>query len=107
MPHDPADVLRDLGFQATQLITSSAQPLQVFQRLTQDFPKYATSLARHVGVNASVRAAVLDNQMHAQPGINIGWLNGAVVKDKDMDPFACVVKPSGGSRLSDELCADF
>ncbi|KAF9495097.1 glycosyltransferase family 24 protein [Pleurotus eryngii] len=80
--------IAELGFQATQLIATSDDPLGALTQLSQNFPKYAPSLSRRVVVNDSVRQEIGSNQVQVQGGINMMWLNGASVQDKDVTPFA-------------------
>ncbi|KAF4586958.1 hypothetical protein EYR40_010976 [Pleurotus pulmonarius] len=82
------DCLIELGFQATQLIATSDDPLGALTQLSQNFPKYAPSLSRRVVVNDSVRQEIGTNQVQVQGGVNMMWLNGATVQDKDVTPFA-------------------
>lgn len=76
-----------IGLQAAQLISDSSEPLTTLTQLSQNFPKYATSLARRVFVNSSVSDELHVNSLKAQGGINLFWLNGAVVEHKDTNPF--------------------
>ncbi|KAJ7136717.1 glycosyltransferase family 24 protein [Mycena epipterygia] len=76
-----------LGFQATQLIADSSEPLATLARLSQNFPKYMAALSRSVIVNASLQEEVHVNQLKAQAGINVFWLNGATLSEKDINPL--------------------
>ncbi|KAJ7078310.1 glycosyltransferase family 24 protein [Mycena belliarum] len=94
---EPEDALADsalsetaisvLGFQATQLIADSAEPLATLARLAQNFPKYMAALSRRVVVNASLQEEVHLNQLKAQAGVNAFWLNGASLAEKDLNPL--------------------
>lgn len=80
--------LLDIGFQATQLIADSiGDPLVTLKRLSQNFPKYATSLSRRVIVNESLEEEIHGNQLRVQGGLNAFWLNGASLTEKDLNPF--------------------
>ncbi|TFK48915.1 glycosyltransferase family 24 protein [Heliocybe sulcata] len=81
------DELLEIGVKATQLIMSSPNPLATLQHLSQNFPKYATALARRVVVNESLLEEVGNNQYKAQPGISAVWLNGNPVSEVDLNPF--------------------
>lgn len=79
------------------LIYTSSTPLATLRHLAQDFPKYATLLSRRVGVlgegvDTGVDGDLIDevvaNHAKAAPGTNVVWLNGAVVREEDMNPFA-------------------
>lgn len=71
------------------LIHTSGNPLATLRYLAQDFPKYATLVSRRVDpVEDDLIDEVLANHAKAAPGTNMVWLNGAVVKEEDMNPFA-------------------
>lgn len=44
-------------------------------------------MARRVALNNSVVEEVEENQLKAQGGINMMWLNGQVVQESDLDPL--------------------
>lgn len=74
--------------QSAQLISDSFDKLSAIKQLSQNFPKYATSLARRVVVNESVAEEIENNQIRAQGGISMMWINGASIVEKDVNPFA-------------------
>ncbi|KAH8113837.1 UDP-glucose:glycoprotein glucosyltransferase-domain-containing protein [Phellopilus nigrolimitatus] len=101
--------LLNIGIQATQLITNSSNPLATLAQLSQNFPKYAVSLARRVVVNENVHNEVLDNQMRAQGGASAMWLNGLAVQDSDQTPLGLIRllrKERGTMRALTELGLD-
>ncbi|KAG6918623.1 hypothetical protein DXG01_013034 [Tephrocybe rancida] len=77
----------NIGHKAIQLIADSPNPLATLKQLSQNFPKYATTLARRVVVNSSLDEELQANGMKAQGGGHMFWLNGAFVSDKDINPF--------------------
>ncbi|KAH9930812.1 glycosyltransferase family 24 protein [Amylocystis lapponica] len=81
------DELLEIGIQATQLVSNADEPLVALKQLAQNFPMYAASLARRVTVEPALFDEVTDNQMHVQGGINMAWLNGVNIAEKDMTPF--------------------
>ncbi|PCH34985.1 glycosyltransferase family 24 protein [Wolfiporia cocos MD-104 SS10] len=81
------DELQVLGLQAAQLIHASENPLTTLKHLSQDFPKYATILARRVTVDPALAEEVENNQARAAPGVGIVWLNGMVLQEKDLNPY--------------------
>lgn len=83
-----SDEILQIGLQATQLIYDSKEPLDTLKRISQNFPKYASSIARRVTPVRELEEAVAANQLKAQGGVNMAWLNGVVVAEKDMNPFA-------------------
>jgi UDP-glucose:glycoprotein glucosyltransferase len=85
----------NIGLQAAQLIADSATssaspvgPLQTLKHLAQNFPRYASSLARRVVVQDALEAEVAGNQVKAQGGVNAAWLNGAPVSEGSWDAFS-------------------
>lgn len=76
-----------LGRKATQLIVGSTDPLTTLKGLSQDFPKFATSLARRVEVEENIEKELHDNQLTLPAGANVFWLNGVNVPEKDVTPF--------------------
>ncbi|OCH94043.1 glycosyltransferase family 24 protein [Obba rivulosa] len=82
------DELLEIGFQATQLISEAEEPLSVLKQLVQNFPKYATTLARRVAVDLDLVEELSRNQIKAQGGVSMAWLNGVVVPENEMNPFA-------------------
>jgi UDP-glucose:glycoprotein glucosyltransferase len=80
--------MSDLGVQATQIITESPEPITILSYLSQNFPKYATSLGRRVVANNSVIKELDDNSLKVQKGLNAFWFNGAQTDARDVNPFA-------------------
>ncbi|TFY57738.1 hypothetical protein EVJ58_g6843 [Rhodofomes roseus] len=82
------DELLEIDFQAAQIIRDADEPLLILKQLAQNFPRYATSLARQVTVSAALAEEVENNQAVARGGTNVAWLNGVQLSEKDMNPFA-------------------
>ena len=80
--HNPA-----LSMKAAQLIANSSDPLQALSELSQNFPKYTSELSHRVILNASLVEEVEDNYQKAQGGVNMMWLNGITVDEKDINPL--------------------
>ncbi|KAF8190189.1 hypothetical protein K438DRAFT_2018604 [Mycena galopus ATCC 62051] len=81
------EAIAALGFQAAQLIADSADPLSTLTRLAQNLPAYLPALSARVRVNASLQAEIHANQLKAQAGVHVFWLNGAAVGEKDVTPL--------------------
>ncbi|KAJ4470665.1 glycosyltransferase family 24 protein [Lentinula edodes] len=81
------DELHTIGFQASQLIMDSSNPLLTLMHLSQNFPKYVTTLARRVSVNEDLAQEVHENQLRVQGGANAMWINGVSVAEKDLNAF--------------------
>lgn len=79
--------LLEIGFQSGQLIRDSSNQIQTLKELSQNFPKYATALARRVTTDPALVEEVLANHLKAAPGINMVWHNGAMVDEKHMNPY--------------------
>ena len=78
----------ELGVQAVQIIADSSEPLTVLSHLSQNFPKYATSLARRVVANKNVIQELHNNSLKVQKGFNVFWFNGVPTEARDVNPFA-------------------
>ncbi|TDL22772.1 hypothetical protein BD410DRAFT_769716 [Rickenella mellea] len=77
----------NIGIKATQLLHDSKDELGLLTILSQNFPKYATSIARRVVINESLHNEIQDNQPKAQGGISMAWLNGLAIPETDMTPL--------------------
>lgn len=66
---------------------NSPEPLDALMHLSQNFPKYATSVARRVEIESGLLAELEFNSAKASPGANMVWLNGLVVQDTDINPY--------------------
>jgi UDP-glucose:glycoprotein glucosyltransferase len=76
-----------IGPQAVQLIADSNDPLETWTTLSQNFPKYAKSIPRRVVANASIVEELASNGQQVQPGMNVMWINGAMLDGKDTEPL--------------------
>ncbi|KAK4099857.1 glycosyltransferase family 24 protein [Parathielavia hyrcaniae] len=82
--------LASLGMKAASFIMQSELPFDTLLKLTQDFPKYSTSLAAH-NVSADFRAEHDGNRKVLVPeGMNVLWMNGAQLIDRQIQPFGLV-----------------
>lgn len=88
-PLTPSELLQ-IGLQSTQLVYDSEDPLATLKQISQNFPKYATAIARRVTVQPELEEEVQSNNAKAQPGVNMVWLNGLVVQETEMNPFSYV-----------------
>lgn len=98
-----SDELMNIGLQAAQLLhdaslsadsSSSSGVLNVLKTLSQNFPVYASGLARRVVVHEGLETEAGSNQVKAQGGINAAWLNGAAVGEGSWDAFGSVLLPT-------------
>jgi UDP-glucose:glycoprotein glucosyltransferase len=77
-----------IGHQAIQLIAESTNPLQTLTTLSQNFPKYATSLSRRVQVSSSIEEELAKKARKIQAGANYFWFNGQAVAPRDVHVFS-------------------
>ena len=78
--------------QAAQLIYDSEDKLSTLKHLAQNFPRYAGALARRVSVNQELLEELAANQPRARGGVNVAWLNGVTLDEKDLNPFRCALR---------------
>ena len=88
-PIAPEEML-NLGYQATQLLydAGNENALAVLKQLAQDFPRYTLELARRITFTEALEDEIMNNQVKAQGGVSMVWLNGVVVPETDWNPFS-------------------
>lgn len=69
------------------MIANSSNQLEALTELSQNFPRYASELAHRVVLNVSLVEEVQENYQKAQAGVNMMWLNGVTVDEKDINPY--------------------
>ncbi|KAI1789267.1 glycosyltransferase family 24 protein [Ganoderma leucocontextum] len=79
--------LHAIDFQAAQLVYDAEDKLATLKHLAQNFPRYAGALARRVVVQPELLEEIASNQPRARGGVNMAWLNGVALEEKDMTPF--------------------
>ncbi|KAL2809181.1 UDP-glucose:glycoprotein glucosyltransferase-domain-containing protein [Aspergillus granulosus] len=88
-PLSSSEVSR-LGFNTVSYVADSADPLDTLVKLSQDFPKYSSTIAAH---NASVELLqeVRANRLEMLPsGANALWINGVQIDHRQIDAFSLV-----------------
>ncbi|KAF8164188.1 UDP-glucose:glycoprotein glucosyltransferase-domain-containing protein [Mycena galopus ATCC 62051] len=93
------EAIAALGFQAAQLIADSADPLSTLTRLAQNLPAYLPALSARVRVNASLQAEIHANQLKAQAGVHVFWLNGAAIARRTSPAGAAEAGEEGAGRM--------
>ncbi|KAL2194523.1 glycosyltransferase family 24 protein [Corynascus similis CBS 632.67] len=82
--------LAPLGLKAASFIMQSEAPFETLLKLTQDFPKYSTSLVAH-NVSADFKAEHAGNRKVLVPeGVNVLWMNGLQLIERQIQPFGLV-----------------
>ncbi|KAG8424224.1 killer toxin resistant protein, variant 2 [Metarhizium acridum] len=95
--------LSSIGMKAASFIKDSDHPFDTLVKLTQDFPKFASSIASR---NVSIAFAAENKQNRAKKmrgGINFLWMNGAQLTDREIQPFALVNMLRSERRLVDGI----
>lgn len=79
-----------LGVKAASFILQNENPLEALVKLTQDFPKFSTSIAAHE-VSEDFAAEFEENRsLKVPPGINWLWMNGVQLIERQVEPFTLV-----------------
>lgn len=82
--------LKDLGLKAGSFIMHSDSPFDTLLKLTQDFPKYSTSLASH-NISQDFLKEYRANRATLVPGgVNVLWMNGVQLVERQLDAFTLV-----------------
>lgn len=82
--------LRDLGLKAGSFIMQSENRLDTLLKLTQDFPKYSTSLSNY-DISEDFLKEYRENRATLVPaGVNVLWMNGVQLVERQMDAFTLV-----------------
>lgn len=81
--------LAGLGYKAASFVMSSPDPLATLQRLVQDFPKHAATVAAR-NASAGVGEELKRNWEagHIGPGENLLWINGLHMDPSQVNAFA-------------------
>ncbi|KAI1277855.1 UDP-glucose:glycoprotein glucosyltransferase [Xylaria sp. FL0933] len=89
-----ASELAGLGLNTGSFIMESEDPFETLIRLTQDFPKFSTSVAARNASDAFITEHRQNRLVAGPPGINALWMNGVQLPEREIDPYALV----GGIR---------
>ncbi|KAK6852182.1 UDP-glucose:Glycoprotein Glucosyltransferase [Apiospora arundinis] len=81
--------LSSLGVKAASFIMQSEDPFQTLLKLTQDFPKYSTSIASH-NESADFLAEHYMNRGQLPTGMNVLWMNGVQLIERQMTPYTLI-----------------
>ncbi|KAI0150628.1 UDP-glucose:glycoprotein glucosyltransferase [Xylariaceae sp. FL1272] len=82
--------LANLGLKAGSFIMESEDPLETLIKLTQDFPKFSTSVASRNASEEFVKEHRWNRAVAAPAGINVLWMNGVQIMERQIDPFTLV-----------------
>ncbi|KAL3468539.1 UDP-glucose:glycoprotein glucosyltransferase-domain-containing protein [Aspergillus heterothallicus] len=101
-PLSASEVAR-LGFNTVSYVADSADPLDTLVKLSQDFPKYSSTIAAH---NASLELLqeIRANRLEMLPsGANALWINGLQIDPRQIDAFSLVDNLRRERRLIDSF----
>ncbi|KAI3325357.1 glycosyltransferase family 24 protein [Xylariaceae sp. AK1471] len=82
--------LTTLGLNAGSFIMASEDPFKTLIKLTQDFPKFSTSVATHNASDAFITEHRQNREVAAPAGMNVLWMNGLQLTDRQIDPYTLV-----------------
>ncbi|KAK4161645.1 family 24 putative glycosyltransferase [Cladorrhinum sp. PSN259] len=82
--------LSPLGMKAASFIMKSDNPFETLIKLTQDFPKYSTSLVSQNVSEDFVTEHQANRQVLVPEGVNVLWMNGVQLIDRQIQPFGLI-----------------
>ncbi|KAK4222143.1 UDP-glucose:glycoprotein glucosyltransferase-domain-containing protein [Podospora fimiseda] len=82
--------LSPLALKAASFIMKSDEPFETLIKLTQDFPKYSTSLASQNVSEDFVKEHEANRQVLVPEGVNVLWMNGVQLIDRQIQPFGLI-----------------
>ncbi|KAI2634577.1 UDP-glucose:glycoprotein glucosyltransferase [Xylaria nigripes] len=85
-----ASELASLGLNTGSFIMESENPFQVLIKLTQDFPKFSTSVATRNASDAFITEHRKNRNIAAPAGANALWMNGVQLADRQINPYTLV-----------------
>lgn len=80
--------LATLGLKASSFIMQSENPFEVLTRLSQDFPRYSSSVAAHNVSFNFVEEHIYNRKQLVPAGTNVVWINGLQVPTRQIDAFS-------------------
>ncbi|KAL7793137.1 glycosyltransferase family 24 protein [Trichoderma ceciliae] len=93
--------LSSLGVKAASFILQSDTPLETLIKLTQDLPKFLTSIVAH-NTSTQFEEEFQNNSLHGVPdGMNVLWINGVQLIERQIEPFALIERLRQERRLVD------
>lgn len=86
-PLSASDLL-GLGLKTSSYIMGSKDPFATLERVSQDFPKFSSSIAKRNATQALVREHTKNRAMFLPAGYNVIFMNGQQVQAREMDAFS-------------------
>ncbi|KAI5460277.1 UDP-glucose:glycoprotein glucosyltransferase-domain-containing protein [Mariannaea sp. PMI_226] len=85
-----ATELASLGLTTASFILKSHNPFEALVKATQDFPKFSASIATHNFSNNFVTEQRANVAAGVPAGINLLWMNGVQLVERQVEPFQLV-----------------
>ncbi len=82
--------LADLSINTADYIIKSDDPFDTLLKITQDFPKFSSSLATHNASEAFVLEHRENRQVMVPAGANVLWMNGVQLIERQIQPLTLV-----------------
>ena len=82
--------LAELGMSTADYILRSEDPFATLLKVSQDFPKYSSSIAAHNASEAFVAEHRGNRAVLVPAGTNVIWMNGVQLTDRQIQPLALV-----------------
>ncbi|KAJ2984948.1 hypothetical protein NUW58_g5796 [Xylaria curta] len=85
-----ASELAGLGLNTGSFIVESEDPFQTLVKLTQDFPKFSTSVAARNASDAFITEHRQNREVAGPAGVNALWMNGVQLAERQIDPYTLI-----------------
>lgn len=85
-----ASELAGLGLNSASFVIESEDPFQALIKLTQDFPKFTTSVAARNASEAFINEHRRNRETAAPSGVNALWMNGVQLNERQIDPYTLI-----------------
>ena len=83
-----ASELFGLGLKTTSYIMGSEDPFITLERISQDFPKFSSSIAKRNASEGVVMEHASNRDNFLPAGYNVLWMNGQQVQAREMDAYS-------------------
>lgn len=82
--------LEALGMKAASFVQQSADPFGTLAKLTQDFPRYSSIIAKHEVPEDFAEQYEKAAEQRIPRGANVLWINGVQLIDRQIQPQALI-----------------
>jgi UDP-glucose:glycoprotein glucosyltransferase len=95
--------LLSLSLKASSFVMQSENPFETLIKLSQDFPKYSTAMAAHNASKEFLAEHSENRGMFVPSGMNIMWINGVQIVERQLDAFTLLDILRREKRLIDSV----